>query len=648
MLKAICCSSARRSHCVQLGTVTAATILFALLASGPIAHGATKVPPPSQTLAKLVVSGRTATAINITIVKVGQTIPTLVPGQQGKMKNTKGFTWYVSQHYAVKSNMDEAFSRHVLEISELSYPFAKQMVGAAPDGIENARMAIVYGKTRRDLDRSARNDIGSRLNFSGGGITVYKNRVAYNFPSGGLNYHRRDLVIHENFHMLEMNSPKHKSVAFGEYAPLAAGNHVYDSKKKQLTVFVMDKAPTNTPYDRDLRRMRKQPRAIQTIMTTNLWAKDYKMLGLQFFLTDPERSMKWRLWRDESIGRGQKDLPYLFKKIFGPADAIEKVWQQWVVKRRNTFHFADWGWEQDGNTLWSYGWPKKGLHARTDINLPPGEKPIYHPLVMDYPAEPTPALVGQIARGVAEPSVGCVIDYSRSPNKGIVGLGLGVVNKDQATNGQQPGYLSAMINDGKELILDGSRLGQKKKTVPLPEAMRKAMIADGRRIGLNAKITPKALEITLRAGPAGSFQKLSASLPISSEVRARLLTQPGAVLSRHAKHGVTPFFDAKRRSPPNLTKPAPPNRWRFAGLDELYGLYRAAYLLKDRAPKSLLKLRVTMLKSVEADSKTQTAAMANWRAKIAAVRSHVQSSGADKQNIADAIQSLSRISKIDP
>lgn len=169
------------------------------------------VPPPSETPAKIVVNGRTSTAVDIKVVKVGQTIPKVLPRQEGKVANTPGFEWYVSRHYALKSQMPEDFSRHMLKIAELAYPHIVWIAGFEPEGIEDARMAFVYAKTREDIDRSVGSDLGSFWEGGGGGVTLNANCVAYNYPSGGLMYHKRDLVIHENFHMLVMNSDMYSS-----------------------------------------------------------------------------------------------------------------------------------------------------------------------------------------------------------------------------------------------------------------------------------------------------------------------------------------------------------------------------------------------------------------------------------------------------
>ena len=79
---------------------------------------------------------------------------------------------------------------------------------------------------------------------------------------------------------------------------------------------------------------------------------------------------------------------------------------------------------------------------------------------------------------------------------------------------------------------------------------------------------------------------------------------------------ITPWIDDGRRLPPDLTKPAAPNFWRFEGMDRLLTLYKAAWRLKDKTPKSLLALKAEMLDAVEKDADAQTAAVSAYESRI--------------------------------
>ncbi len=597
---------------------TAACVFSAVLAASP-ALAADKVPPPSETPVEVIVSGRTSTLKSIKIVKTGQSVPPNF--SNGRVRNTPGYTWYVSRHYAVKTDMPEKWARECLTWAELAYPHMIRVIGAEPDGIEGKRMVFVYGKTLASLRQATFTDGGFRWGQSGGGVTFDFLKAAYNYPSGSLRYHKRDLVIHENLHLMQAcvtGSCYNVPFRFLEGITYAFANHVYDRNRKQLTVSVLDKPTVNNPYDTALGALAKEFRPIRKYLRDD-GSGPLAGLYTQFMWTDPERLMKWRLWRDELFalaGANLKDNDErLMREIYDDLDRLNDEWKRWVSARRSTFHYVDWGWEQVGNALWSYGWPQKTPFSQTNINLPLGERAVFDPLRMDYPAEPLAAhIVAPVRRGGPEPAVGAVLDFSRNPDHGLCGLAFGVITgkrpKRPARLPQDaPGQINVYVQAGKTLVMDGTQLKLKKMEVPIPAAVRAGMRSDGHRVGLSARVAAKALEITLRAGPKGSVKAFNCSLPLTAMARKRMLARPSAVIAKDGYHGVTPFFDAARKMPPDLTRPGPPNRWRFAGDAATYRLYRAAWRLGKAAPGSLLALRDRMVSAMGQDAGTQRAAM---------------------------------------
>jgi len=569
------------------------------------------VPPPAETPVELIVSGRTSTLRSITIVELGQTIPPTFAGEN--IKNTKGFSWYASRHFALKSNMDENFSRYMLTIAELAYPHYRWVFGAEPKGIETTRLPFVYAKTLDDLQRSVRDDIDSFWAGSGGGVTL-NHKVAYNYPSGTLTYHKRDLVMHENLHLYHIclagsiDTPPRLTEGIAH----AFANHVYDEQKKQLTVMVLDKATTNNPYDRAMRALQQKPVTMQEFIRQGAGGSSTWALYTQFFWTDPDRLMKWRIWCDELLrthlkGQQRKQLDArLMEELFGPIEQLNRQWEQWLAQRRSTFHYVAWGWEQDADTLWSYGFGPQRF-SRTDIQFAPNEQVRYDPLRMDYPAKPMPALMPAVRRGVAEPVVGCVVDFSRCPQRGVAGLGLGV---------EQEKLLAVLVRQSKELLIDGGDLGMPDKTFPFAEEFSSAMAAGGHRVALAVRIARQALQVTLRAGKQDELKEMDVSIAIDEQLRRRLMTRHMAILAMDGWHGVTPFIDDARRPPPDLSVAAPMGRWRFAGERQLYGLYRAAWRLGKDAPPSLGDLKQKMARAADKDPATQQAAIKLYRQRI--------------------------------
>jgi len=590
-----------------------------------------EVPSPSATPCEVIVSGQTATLKSIVIKKVGQDVPAVFHGR-GTCKNTPGFEWYVSQHYALKASVGDKLAERFLTLAELAHPFYVQVIGGEPNGIETTRMAIIHAKDLEDLQKAVKSDLDQPWVGGGGGVTLPGSFAAYNFPSGSLGYHRNDLSIHEVLHLQQLcvTGGFRTPLRFTEGITHAFANHVYDPKKQQLTVSVFDKAPLNNFVDTGLRLFRaKGVPEIEDVIrekTPKEYYAGLMTLYTQFFWTNPERLMTWRLWRDELFrarlegkALAEFDLEVMKKLHGGSLDGLNQEWKAWVKQQHNTFTHIDWGWEQWGDTLQTYGWPRKdGPFSQMNINFAPGRKLPVDPLRLDYPRSPKPPILGAIRLGEDEPTVGCVVDFELAKNKGWAGVGLGVTGRD---------LMRVIVEQNKTLVMDGTLLKFKAGRTELaftPKVLDAAQKTW--RTGLTIKIARSAVEVVVRAGEGEGIQEMTASYPVSAEEREQLMTRYMALLSRDAKHELTPFID-EPPPPVDLTKPAPANRWRFAGEKETYGLCKAVWILGPRAPASLTALKKGMIAAMDKDFATQAQAMAAYRSQIAQVVQDVQNSG---------------------
>jgi len=606
------------------------------------AHADEAVPPPSRTPARVTVSGRTSTAGDITTLAVGDHVPRTYSG--GQVGNTPGFSWYVSQHYALKTDYKPEKAHSYLRLLEMAYPHYVELFGAEPPGIAETRMAVVYASDDKKWLEAMRSD-GIDWRGGGGGVTILQNRVAYEYPSGTLAYHQRYILLHECTHLFQMclSGTLYSTPAwYYEGIADALGHHVYDTKRQQLTVNVFDKPTTANFLDEGLAALRKTPLTPEELNAKGGADRGVNFLLVHFLSDEPDRLQRFRIWRAEMVrlapaGQAVNEASArLLQELFGPWKKINDDFRHWVLAHPNTFHYAEWGWEQEADTLWSYGFAEGGRLSQTDVLLVPSQKPEVDPFRMDYPAEPMPPLVGPVERGVPEPAVGAVIDFSRCPGRGVAGIGLGLAPDEKS----KCKCLKLLIEQGKALALDGADLGIPKKSVPLPDAFREAMKAGGHRLGLTARIAQDALEVTLRAGEQGRLAEVSASLPINAQQRERLLSTPGTLLSRDGWHGVTPFFDDRRRPEPDHSVPAPPNRWRNPGDHALAALYKAAWRLGEHAPAPLTALRDRMLAAVLKGTEAQKQAAADFDIQAVALCQAVRECKADRGAIGHAFADL--------
>ncbi len=399
-----------------------------------IRPAAAEVPPPQETPAKIIVSGRTSTAKDITIVAVGQEVPWTFSGS--RVGNTTGFSWYVSQHYAFKTDYPEERARYYLELLELAYPHYVDIFGREPEGIETKRMTVVYGSSNEQMCKAAQSDGFGWTSFGGGGVCQPGHNIAYQYPSGGLLYHQRFILLHECSHLYQYCvSP---GIAwpgwFGEGHTEQMGHHVYDPIRKQLTVWVLDKAPIHNQLDNgraEIINMATPLRSFQDLAVSGGMGYAGNFMMMAFLRHSPEYLLNYYVWRDAILyprhdaGDTQPDLYTPLAEIYGGWDRLNADFRQWFDTHTNTFHYINWAFEQNGSWLWSRG----SGGGRTDVLLTPDGNPADDNWRMDYPREPRPEVVGQIGRGVAEPSIGAMLDLSLKPDKGRVGLGLGVVTE---------------------------------------------------------------------------------------------------------------------------------------------------------------------------------------------------------------------------
>ena len=419
--------------------------------------------------------------------------------------------------------------------------------------------------------------------------------------------------------------------------------HVYDTAKKQLTVMVFDRAPINNFTDMGLARLRKEFIPLRVMTERHTGDGEMGAVFTYFFWSDPDRYLKFCIWRDESFaGRlgGESNAEFknpaprhvaLMEDIFGSLDRLNQDWERWVKQQRATFHHVDWGWEQEGNTLKAYGYPSDPKYwSQMNIMYAPNEKAEYEPLRMDYPAEPMPQIVGPVKRGVAEPSVGYVADLT--DGGGWVGYGLGVSNRSMC---------QVVMVDGK-LIVEGKGMPIPRREFVLPEDVKTAVKQNRNQYGVTIQIKARELAIAVRGGK-GAIKEMKVSVPLDAESRERIMTHNMALVAKDGRPKITPFFDDGRKPDPDLTQPAPANRWRFAGLDRLETLYKAAWRLKDETPGSLLKLKTEMLAAVDKDAATQARAVRAYEARIDDVARDVRGCRADSQTKALALGDLAGV-----
>ncbi len=605
------------------------------MAGGEDSHcTAQVVPPPEATPVELVVSGRTSTLRSITVEAVGQSIPETFSGD--KLKNAEGFAWYVSRHYALQTDYDAGKARHLLTMLELAYPHYVELFGREIPGIERMRMAVIYGSSTASLTRALGAD-GIEWNFGGGGITYEGFNAAFNYPSGSLQYHQHYIMLHECAHLYQMclnGTVMNTPYWYYEGVADAVAHHVWEESAQRLTMAVMDKPTVNNWYDDGMERLKKSPFTAGDILAGRVVGRDVGFLLVNYFCTDARRVMRWRIWRDEVSGLpsgagAAKESARLMEELFGSA-ALDADFAAWLGARRSTFHYVDWGWEQDGDAMISYGWPQTGAYSQTDLRMPPGELAAHDPLVMDYPLHAASPLVDRVERGGQTPTVGCVVGFALNPDAGVAGMGLGV---------RERSLVKVLVEQRRRLVVDGTDVGAGKVSVELGEDVRAASAAS-QEIGVTVRIERDGLRVIARGGEGAGAREVSAWLALDATQRERVLKGSMAVLSRDGRHRITPLVDDGRRAEPDLGAAAPGNRWRFGMDRELLALERAAWRLGAGAPASLTALKERVAGLVGQDAATVERARTAYAGDVERVREDVRGCGAGAERVVLALGEL--------
>jgi len=205
-------------------------------------------------------------------------------------------------------------------------------------------------------------------------------------PSGDLTYHQRYILIHECVHLYQMclhGSTDNTPYWFIEGIADAISSHVFDEHEKSVTLDVLDKGVTPNFLDDGLTALRHHPMTIREIDSAPGVNRGVAFVLVNFLRSTPQRNRQFHLWCDGimKMPPGKANDPAIraqretaMEKYFGPLDKLEADFAEWWKARRNSFHYVEWGWEQDRNTFAAYGFAPGGKLSQMDVLLPPGEK----------------------------------------------------------------------------------------------------------------------------------------------------------------------------------------------------------------------------------------------------------------------------------
>jgi len=505
-----------------------------------------KVPKPNNMTANVEVRGSVSKLIDLDIKHVGKQIPYTY--SHNKISNSPGYEWWVSKHFAIKSDLPEHKVKLYLELLELSYPHYVSLFGAEPANIENQRIAVVYGASRESTKSTMLDDGFTRgVHKNAGGETMYYNRAGYSFPSHR-EQHQRYIVIHETMHAYHMALTQHSTWApnwITEGLADSIASHVYYPETKELAVMVFDRAPMNYIHTGLKQYVKGNKPSIEQINNNPALKRGLNFFIVHFLLSDPERAYYFSLFRDRLMAANPHSgdtLPTasrLLKETFPDWQKLEKEFSEFVANIHQSFLIANGPWEQNGDKYWIRSYAKD-VPARLDIRPATNQGK----LNFDFPQPATTKLIKQNEQLVA----GVVIEFTPEHlTRGSVGIGLGLAysedNKAYLTNyknkfeAQQDSYLSIQLEQARKLTIRANQLDFSTQSYALAPEIVKAIKAE-KALGITASVSNNELSLLL----ATDKRQQTIKLAITSELQQQIQTEALSLLANNNKHKLTPYF----------------------------------------------------------------------------------------------------------
>ncbi|SFC17245.1 hypothetical protein [Pseudoalteromonas denitrificans] len=561
------------------------------------------VPQPFNMVANVITNARVSTLKHIDVAYVGKQIPFTF--SHGKVKNTIGFEWYVSKHFALKTDYPAEKAKFFLELLELSYPYYVEFFGMEPANIDHQRIASTYATSNDTLTNAMFDDGFNRgIHHTAGGEAMYYNWVGYSFPTERPQ-HQRYIAIHETMHSYQMalgNYPWTPSW-HGEGLGDATANHIFDSHKKQLTVFGHD-VPIFDMVSWGLDTYQKEKPSIIDIHNRAQFDRGLNVLFVQFMFNNPEYSQYLKIYHQEVMRKqtdSRKSSLSILQSIVPDWQQLETDFATWASNINQSHDVASRGqWEINGNMFYKRKSHYDYAPQRLGFNITPAEKPEFKSFKIDFPSPKPSQLLLDIKRGIEEPTLGYEIEYqSESLQQGTIGMAFGTKSTEdnliakkhyrswKGGNTDLDEQLRIEVKEAKTLMIDGRQFGSDLKQIPLPlNIINKLQQQVQPKLGVSIHIRKDALIVTIKTKETNAFE---VKYTITSNQHNNLINRFFGLVSSDNQHGITPYIDDGRDLNPNMPdymQTTAANAWGFKGDKLAHRFARANWKAGDKTPLS--------------------------------------------------------------
>ena len=338
-----------------------------------------------------------------------------------------GFSWFVSRHYAILSDMDDDSVRDALVLMELAWPHYVRTFQWRPPASETHRQAIVLASSRSVLEDCLLHDsIHVRLL---GGLTLEGFGCAYLYA--GAPYQTRYILLHEGTHLYQYSLSGDTRGCYGFLLEGIAdflSSHIYDPGSRILNVNVLDRAPIHNHLADGLTDWRKLGKpSFSPLLDDPSPSRGLSVLMTAFLQRDKETTAKWHLFcerivRDMALKDAKHTTLAAFRAIYGEPKSLDVSFAKWMSALKPTFNLVDRDFDQSGPDVFT-ALPLSNATARLEIAIAaPTSGALPEPFSIDI-SRPNGAcafagftFLGQTFAMSNTWSVGCVFSVSQGEN----------------------------------------------------------------------------------------------------------------------------------------------------------------------------------------------------------------------------------------
>ena len=284
-----------------------------------------------------------------------------------------GFSWFVSRHYAILSDMGDDDVRDALVLLELAWPHYVRTFQWRPPASDTHRQAIVLASSRPVLEDCLLHDsINVRLL---GGLTLEGFGCAYLYA--GAPYQTRYILLHEGTHLYQYSVSGDTRGCYGFLLEGIAdflSSHIYSPEPRVLEVNVLDRAPIHNHLADGLTDWRKLGKpSFSTLLNDPSPSRGLSVLMTAFLQRDKETTAKWHLFcerivRDMSQKDAKRTTMTAFREIYGEPKSLDASFARWMSSLKPTFNLVDRDFDQSSDWFFT-ALPPSNATARLEIEL---------------------------------------------------------------------------------------------------------------------------------------------------------------------------------------------------------------------------------------------------------------------------------------